>query len=251
MKPETFTSHPIIIRGKLRNDIEWKSYLSEVKLPSKTIFSVTGIERFQIKKIVWDFGDTTKDIIITNRKEDPAYVEVPHIFREKNCLKMTTVSVCASVYTEANTLFITPLFTVEPCKSKSNNYVDPIIFKAQIGQFYIDDDMTDELAISIQQISNRLSYAPNFINYTYREEMVGDALIKMFQALREHKFDPDKGNPFSYFTKIAFHAFCNRIKGEKKLRDTHNQYQEFVYDSLMSNTTSHSREDHYNGGYEE
>ena len=70
---------------------------------------------------------------------------------------------------------------------------------------------------------------------TYREEMVGDAVERMVQALTDQKFDPLKGNPFSYFTKIAFHAFCNRIKKEKKGRDALVNYQNEVYNNIGSN----------------
>ena len=60
--------------------------------------------------------------------------------------------------------------------------------------------------------------------------MIGDAILKMLTALRNKKFNIDSGNnPFSYFTTIAFHAFINRIKKEKKHRETINQYQEKVY----------------------
>ena len=93
--------------------------------------------------------------------------------------------------------------------------------------------MPDALAMSVYQIANRLAFAPNFLNYSYREEMVGDALIKMYEALNSHKFKSEKGNPFSYFTKIAFHAFCNRIKKEKRIRQALTLYQEEVYDTLI------------------
>ncbi len=69
---------------------------------------------------------------------------------------------------------------------------------------------------------------------TYREEMVGDAVIRMIEALTSQKFDPLKGNPFSYFTKIAFHAFCNRIKKEKKARQTLLNYQNEVYGNMKN-----------------
>lgn len=62
---------------------------------------------------------------------------------------------------------------------------------------------------------------------TYREDMVGDALIRMFKALMSKKYDRIKGtNPFSYFTRIAFNAFRNRIKKEKHINETHLKYQE-------------------------
>lgn len=69
---------------------------------------------------------------------------------------------------------------------------------------------------------------------TYREEMVGDAVIRMIEALTSQKFDPLKGNPFSYFTKIAFHAFCNRIKKEKKARQTLLNYQNEIYGNMKN-----------------
>ena len=64
--------------------------------------------------------------------------------------------------------------------------------------------------------------------------MIGDAVIRMIEALTSQKFDPHKGNPFSYFTKIAFHAFCNRIKKEKKARQTLLNYQNEVYGNMKN-----------------
>jgi DNA-directed RNA polymerase specialized sigma24 family protein len=66
--------------------------------------------------------------------------------------------------------------------------------------------------------------------------MIGDALIKMYSALKYKKFSFDKAtNPFSYFTTIAYHAFINRIKKEKKHHAAIVSYRERVYDDYMSN----------------
>lgn len=98
-----------------------------------------------------------------------------------------------------------------------------------------DRDLNEKLGGFIYKIATGLSYAPNFINYSYREDMVGDAIVKMYSALTNKKFDLSTGNnPFSYFTTIAFHAFINRIKKEKKQRDIVTTYQEAVYDNLLS-----------------
>jgi DNA-directed RNA polymerase specialized sigma24 family protein len=83
-------------------------------------------------------------------------------------------------------------------------------------------------------IATRLAFAPNFINYTYREDMIGDAIVKMVKALREEKFEPTKGSPFSYFTKIAYHAFVNRIKKEKKASEVLAAYQEKIYEDAYA-----------------
>lgn len=119
-------------------------------------------------------------------------------------------------------------------KNKKKYYVDPKEFEKHILKFYKNGKISTELGQSIYDIANRLGYAPNFINYTYKEEMVGDAILKMLHALRNKKFNPKRGNPFSYFTKIAFNAFCNRIKKEKRERDAIQRHQEEVYDSLVN-----------------
>ena len=65
------------------------------------------------------------------------------------------------------------------------------------------------------KIATKLSYSPNFINYTFRDEMIADGLENCINYF--HNFDPDKStNPFSYFTQIIYYAFLRRIQKEKK-----------------------------------
>jgi hypothetical protein len=73
----------------------------------------------------------------------------------------------------------------------------------------------DYLGKVILDICNKLSFRWNFINYTYRDEMVSDGIENCLDVV--DKFDPEKStNPFAYFTKIAFRAFVRRIQKEKK-----------------------------------
>lgn len=114
------------------------------------------------------------------------------------------------------------------------HYVNSREFEEEIRNYYNTDDITIKLGECINKIANGLSYAPNFINYSYKEEMVGDAIVKMFSALKNKKFKLDSGfSPFSYFTTIAFHAFINRIKKEKKHHKALTEYKEKVYNELM------------------
>jgi hypothetical protein len=65
------------------------------------------------------------------------------------------------------------------------------------------------------QIATRLSYKPNFANYMFREEMVGDGIENCINYL--NNFNPDKSkNPFAYFTQIIYYAFLRRIDREKR-----------------------------------
>lgn len=119
-------------------------------------------------------------------------------------------------------------------KTKKENYVDQGEFTKEITDFYSSGVPTNNLGTMIYKIANGLSHRPNFINYSFREEFVNDAIVNMFKALNGKKFDPAKGfNPFSYFTCIAFHTFCTRIKKEKKHRDAIEAYQDENYPELM------------------
>jgi hypothetical protein len=67
----------------------------------------------------------------------------------------------------------------------------------------------------ILMIANRLSTKPNFVNYSYREEMVADGVENCICYI--DNFDPLKSsNPFAYFTQIIYYAFLRRILKEKK-----------------------------------
>ena len=67
----------------------------------------------------------------------------------------------------------------------------------------------------ILKIANHLAYKPNFINYSYRDDMVLDGIENCIQYI--DNFNPDKSNnPFAYFTQIIHYAFLRRITKEKK-----------------------------------
>ena len=75
--------------------------------------------------------------------------------------------------------------------------------------------VTDYIGSCFLKIANHLSYRPNFINYTYRDDMISDCIENCLQYL--DNFNPDKSNnPFAYFTQIIYYAFVRRIQKEKK-----------------------------------
>lgn len=119
--------------------------------------------------------------------------------------------------------------------SKENYYVDPAVFKESLRKYYETDILTDDLAENIKKIAYGLSYNSSFINYTYKDDMIGDSLIKMYSALKgkKYKFSAES-NPFSYFTTIAFNAFINRIKKEKRHHEAEKNYRQKVYEDIMN-----------------
>jgi DNA-directed RNA polymerase specialized sigma24 family protein len=119
--------------------------------------------------------------------------------------------------------------------AKKEHYVSRAEFEDELKEFYETDIMSDELCLKIQKIAKGLSYSPSFINYSYREDMISDAIIKMYVALRDKKFMFSEGSsPFSYFTAIAFNEFVSRIKKEKRQHEAVTNYKERVYEEMMT-----------------
>lgn len=90
------------------------------------------------------------------------------------------------------------------------------------------------------QIANRLSYKPNFANYMFREEMIGDGIENCINYL--NNFDPDKSkNPFAYFTQIIYYAFLRRIDREK--RQLYVKHKALENSMLMNELEEHGESD--------
>ncbi len=63
------------------------------------------------------------------------------------------------------------------------------------------------------KIATRLAYKKNFIGYSYRDEMILDAVENCISGA--HSFNPEKSSyAFAYITQIAYNAFVRRIKKE-------------------------------------
>lgn len=106
------------------------------------------------------------------------------------------------------------------------HYVDNKQFLAAIKEYRQQVQEAEESGSPKPQVSNyigecilkiatHLSYKPNFINYTYKDDMILDGIENCIQYI--DNFDPAKSsNPFAYFTQIIYFAFLRRISNEKK-----------------------------------
>jgi nicotinamide mononucleotide adenylyltransferase len=70
----------------------------------------------------------------------------------------------------------------------------------------------------ILKIAQKLSTKFNFVSYSFREEMVSDAIEKMVEKVEKYDVGYNKlnPNPLGYFTQIAWNVFLQRIEKEKK-----------------------------------
>ena len=83
-----------------------------------------------------------------------------------------------------------------------------------------DLPLPDFLSECLIKIATRLSYSRSFSGYTFRDEMVLDAIEYCLKAVKN--YDPDAitrsgtPNPFSYFTMTCYNAFLQRLKKENR-----------------------------------
>lgn len=86
----------------------------------------------------------------------------------------------------------------------------------------------DYIASCFLKIAEGLSHKTNFSRYTYREEMVMDAVENCLKAIKNYNVEAAtrSGNPnaFAYFTQISWYAFLRRIQKEKKQQDIKVKY---------------------------
>jgi hypothetical protein len=124
-------------------------------------------------------------------------------------------------------------------RRKSIHYVN----NAQFSQAVVDyvghleecrkDEITlpkvpDYIAQCFLRIAEGLSHKANFIRYTYREEMVMDAVENCLKAISNYNLEAatrtGKPNAFAYFTQITWFAFLRRITKEKKQQEIKMKY---------------------------
>ena len=104
----------------------------------------------------------------------------------------------------------------------SSHYVDNVRFqellvarRKKFEETGVVAQVAEELAIMLLNISVNLSYRRNFINYSFREEMIGDGIENCIKCV--DRYDPENySNPFGYFTQTCFYAFLRRILREEK-----------------------------------
>ena len=90
--------------------------------------------------------------------------------------------------------------------------------------------VTDYIASCFLKIAEGLSHKSNFSRYTYREEMVMDAVENCLKAINNYNLETatrtGKPNAFAYFTQISWFAFLRRIAKEKRQQDVKLKYLE-------------------------
>ncbi len=116
-------------------------------------------------------------------------------------------------------------------KQFSQSVVDYVTSVNEAREKMVDEPkITEYIGTCFLKIAEGLSHKPNFVGYTYREEMVMDAVENSIKAIMN--YDVKKAtrtglpNAFAYFTQITYFAFLRRIAKEKKQQDIKEKYMD-------------------------
>lgn len=144
-------------------------------------------------------------------------------------------------------------------KKKSSHYIDNKLFYTEMVKYHRACQeasaageerpvVPEYVGKCIMLIATRLATRPNFIGYSYKEEMIGDGIENCLTYI--HNFNPDKSNnPFAYFTQIIYFAFLRRIQKEKK--QLYIKHKSFENSMIMNTLVDMAPEDqsHYAAAY--
>ncbi len=100
--------------------------------------------------------------------------------------------------------------------------------REQVAAGNVAPKVPNYVAQCFLKIAEGLSHKSNFVRYTYREEMVMDAVENCLKAIENYNLETatrtGKPNAFAYFTQISWYAFLRRIEKEKKQQDIKLKY---------------------------
>lgn len=129
----------------------------------------------------------------------------------------------------------------------STNYVDNkrlydeiVLWRNACAVAPKDDppEMPAYIGEAFTMMAERISGLPQFSAYSFRDELVADAVFTCLKYL--HSFNPEYGsNPFSYFTRTIYNAFSRKVGNEYEhiyVRDS--LYVDFMHSTHVSDAAT-------------
>lgn len=126
-------------------------------------------------------------------------------------------------------------------KNKGEYYIAPKDLNAEFRKYY-DSNPTDpskriiseKLGQMIINIAKHLATKSCYNRYSYKDEFIGDAILKVMQNIWRINLSLPNCNPFSYITCICNCAFTNRIKKTEERNKKLKELQEQIYEDFCT-----------------
>jgi len=103
---------------------------------------------------------------------------------------------------------------------KDYKYIDPKELKKEIIAWQQSGVMSERLGILFTMLAENISFSKNFINYTWRNDMIQNAVLHLCKYARSFKPEHPKANVFGYCTQIVWRSMVQYIKKENRYHRT-------------------------------
>ena len=100
----------------------------------------------------------------------------------------------------------------------NKDFLNALIEYRDLQKYAKENDLpppriSDYIGDCILKIAENFGKRKNFYQYTYKDDMIGDAIENCIRYI--NSFDPEKSNnPFAYFSMVVHRAFLRRIDAE-------------------------------------
>lgn len=122
---------------------------------------------------------------------------------------------------------------------KNNHYVTNEELIPELEEFTKTGKMSEKLGSMVLMIARGLANKGNFCNYTWKDDMIGEAVLAFLKFGKSYNPEVSK-NAFGYIDMACYRAFIAYIKKQKKHSKIKNTCFEFMEQEtdVLHNTDS-------------
>ena len=114
----------------------------------------------------------------------------------------------------------------------SELYIDSKEMMEELIHYNDTGEITEVLGAMFLKLARRYTSKPNFVGYSFRDEMISESVYRMISQIDKFDVDHPSKNPFAYFTQICFHQCLTMINKEKRQTEIKDNIRAKLWDEV-------------------
>jgi len=114
----------------------------------------------------------------------------------------------------------------------SINYINKEEMMNELRLYNKTKNISEELGSMFLKIAKRYTSKTNFYGYSYRDDMISEAVLRMVEQIDKFDIHHPAANPFAYFTQTTHNQILALLKKEKRFRDIRSRLNETIWEDL-------------------
>jgi DNA-directed RNA polymerase specialized sigma24 family protein len=117
-------------------------------------------------------------------------------------------------------------------KKGSELYIDSKEMMQELINYNDTGVISEELGEMFLKLARRYTSKPNFVGYSYRDEMISESVHRMVSQIDKFDVTHPSRNPFAYFTQICYHQVLTMINKEKRQSEIKDNIRTKIWDEV-------------------